>query len=395
MPEKLHIRGLDDLTTKDINAFASEHFAAYRPSRIEWIDDTSANLVYESAEIAHEALAAFTVLDTASISDVPALHSIAAKPFDQHPSSNLKVRLAVAGDRKLAGARDRSRFYLFNPEYDPGERRRREGGGNRYRDRDDGGYRSQRYDEREQRKRQDGDADAGLDASIYDDDEEALAKRSARSKPRENSPLPRDYSSGSDSRPRDRRRGQAQSKELFPVRDGEQGRLRDRSASPLRENEWESRRDDVRLIERKRDMAAAANREKAQLIKLKLKESAGGKELFPNKSDDKHQRSNAFNTASNDTKDLFADRMEVPFSGDRSDGRLASRTTDQRLSPASSGFLIRGTAKVPQAQFSIKGAAGNAKELFPTLGDNSGKELFSGRLEGRNQRRQKAEDLFQ
>lgn len=395
VPEKVHIRGLDDLTTKDIMTFASKCFEAQAPSRIEWIDDTSANIVYESAEIAQQALFSFTILDAASVLQVPALHIIPAKPLDLHPSSNLKVRLAVAGDRKLAGARDRSRFYLFNPEHDPGERRRRggHGGGNRYRDRDDGGYRSQRYDDREQQKRQDGDADAGFDASIYDDDESALAKRSARNRPRDYSP---------DSEPRARNRGRSQglsSKELFPDRDGEKGRLRDRSASPMRENEWESRKDDVRLLERKRDMAAAANREKAQLIKSKLKDASAAKELFPNKVNTKQRRPDTFDAA-DETADLFSDRMPtVPFTDDRHNERLtlASRVTNRHSTPNdSSGFSIRGAAKVSKPQsFSIKGAAGNVKELFPsTLGDNSGKELFSGRLEGRGQRRQKAEDLF-
>lgn len=340
---------------------------------------------------------AFANLDSTILSEVPALHDIPAKPFAQHPSSNLQVRLAVVGDKKLPGARDRSRFYLFNPEHDLAEQRRRDGRGSKYRDRDDGGYRSQRYDDREQRKRE---ANEGFDASIYDDDEEALAKRSTQNRPRNyshspprnHSRSPRDYSSGSDSRSRNRRR--ERSRELFPVLDGELGRLRDRSASPMRGNEWESKRDDIRLIERKRDMAAVANREKARLIKLRLKEAGAGKELFPNKINTHHPRSNAFDAVS-ETTDLFADRMEIPFTDGANDERpLASRVTNR---PSNTGFNIRGIAKVPQPQttFSIKGAAGSVKELFPaTLGDNSGKELFSGRLEGRGQRRQKAEDLF-
>jgi hypothetical protein len=90
--------------------------------------------------------------------------------------------------------------------------------------------------------------------------------------------------------------------------------------------------------------------------------------------------------------------MAVPFmdgSGDsRAGGSLASRITKDINAP---GFTIRGSAKsqsVPVQNFSIKGAA-RVKELFPaTLGDNTGKELFSERLEGRGRRRQKAEDLF-
>lgn len=44
----------------------------------------------------------------------------------------------------------------------------------------------------------------------------------------------------------------------------------------------------------------------------------------------------------------------------------------------------------------IKGTAPNVKELFPDKfnKNNVGKELFAEKLEGRNRRRQRAEDLF-
>ena len=34
---KVHIRGLDDLTTKDIEAFSTEHFPSHKP-KVEWVD---------------------------------------------------------------------------------------------------------------------------------------------------------------------------------------------------------------------------------------------------------------------------------------------------------------------------------------------------------------------
>lgn len=146
-PEKIHLRGLDNLTTKDIKLYASEYFANHAPN-VEWIDDNSANLVYETPEIARDALAAFASIEITDISQVPTLQNIPAKSFHLHPETNLEVRPAVLGDRKQAGARERSRFYLFNPEYDRAERRKRTGHReNKYRDRDDDGYRSQRYDD--------------------------------------------------------------------------------------------------------------------------------------------------------------------------------------------------------------------------------------------------------
>ena len=34
---KVHIRGLDDLTTEDIKSFSTEHFPSYKP-KVEWVD---------------------------------------------------------------------------------------------------------------------------------------------------------------------------------------------------------------------------------------------------------------------------------------------------------------------------------------------------------------------
>jgi hypothetical protein len=60
-----------------------------------------------------------------------------------------------------------------------------------------------------------------------------------------------------------------------------------------------------------------------------------------------------------------------------------------------SKFSIRGMAAQggPETGYAIKGR-GTAKELFPELVGNAGKELFADRLEGRGRRRQRAEDLF-
>jgi hypothetical protein len=386
-PEKVHLRGLDNLTTKDIRAFSSEYLEAHKPVHIEWIDDTSANIVYENADIARDALMAFAAVEISDLTQIPPLQTIVAKSFPSHPETKLEVRIAVLGDRKQAGARERSRFYLFNPEYDPAERRKRGGnrGGNRYRDRDDGGYRSQRYDDEEQRKRE---RDANFDVNLYDDDEGALAQRAGR----DNRGL--DSSSGSDSRGRDSRRVRfnrgGAGKELFPDRgDSRGGRLRNRSASPVRDNDGDQSMGDARASERRRDeIRVAENRQKAHLIKAHLRDASIAKELFPEKTKTTHG-SNAFDSA-DQTADLFAHKMAVPFM----DGSSEENPRN------GGGFSIRGTAKAPPAQpqtFSIKGAAmaPRVKELFPSkFGDNAGKELFSERLEGRGGRRQKAEDLF-
>lgn len=395
-PEKVHLRGLDNLSTKDIRGFASEYFAAHKPSHIQWIDDSSANLVYETPEIAQEALLSFSSIEITDVTQVPTLQTIPAKPFPEHPDTNLEVRLAVLGDRKQAGARDRSRFYLLHPEHDPAERVKRGGnrGGRKYRDREDGGYRSQRYDETENRKRQDGDEEAGFNANLYDDDEVALASRATRKHSRQDS-----ESSENESRERNGRRvwfRGAAGKELFPERGGRSsGRLRDRSASPLRDGDASTD-----LENRRRDSAASANRLKAQMIKARLQEASSTKELFPHKLGINHRRSDAFDAA-DATADLFAKQMPIPFVDGATEQR--SRNTDLSVTqgivssqnPNYGRLNIRGGAKAAVTNdFSIKGAAqGNgAKELFPH--NNAGKELFEARLEGRGLRRQKAEDLF-
>ncbi|KAL2074401.1 hypothetical protein VTL71DRAFT_8179 [Oculimacula yallundae] len=392
-PQKVHLRGLDNLTDKDIRAFAAEYFSDHRIVRVEWIDDTSANIIYDTADIAKAALIAFSAIEITDVSQIPVLQTIAAKSFPLHPDTRLEVRLAVVGDRKQAGARDRSRFYLFNPNYDRAEQRKRNPRGQRtYRDREDGGYRSQRYDDQEQQKRE---RDANFDASLYDDDEASLAKRSGGNHTRNGS-----SSSGESRRFRSTRR----EKELFPERDARgSGRLRDRSASPVRDGDGDQDLVEDRIAQRRRQQqAAVSNRLAAQALKTaKMRDPAAPKELFPSRSSPSHRRSYAFDAAdpADDAADLFS-RIPTPLTDGSGDSRsrggsLASRITGNGSAPESSGFSIRGTAMAPPSQvFNIKGAA-RVKELFPaTLGDNSGKELFSGKLEGRGARRQKAEDLF-
>lgn len=377
---------MDNLTTEDVKKFAHHYFDGHI-TRVEWIDDSSLNLIYGGSDIAETALRKFSAQELPeNISQLPILQSFAANPFPDNPKIALQVRLAVVGDRKQRGARERSRFYLFNPEHDPAERRKREGG-RRYRDRDDDGYRSRRYDDREQRNRQRGDEEAGFNASLYDDDEAALATRAGRGHgPSESS------SPGSDLR--DRRRGSG-ARELFPDRGGNDGRLRDRSASPMRNEERARDRN-----RRRRDTAAAENRLKAQDIKARLRrESSGAKELFPSKV----RKSGALDTA-DETADLFANRMPVPFLDGSSDVRPSSKSLAERITSSeepqqSGGFSIRGTAKPAPTGFSIKGLASEnstMKELFPSRaeGGNSGKELFSERIVGRGGKRRKAEDLF-
>lgn len=407
-PHKVHLRGLDNLTSADVETFASKYFPIQPFEKIEWIDDTSANLVYQTPELASQAFAAFAEAGVDEAHHASHLHLFPAKPLPMHPELRLQVRLAVLGDKKQAGARERSRFYLFNPDYDPSNRRKREGHRKRYRDRDDGRQGGQENEE-------------VFDASLYDDDEVTRALRASTSHSRQNSGSSISSGEYRGLGVRKIRHNGGRGKELFPERMKHRhsgARLRDRSASPLRDSDGvrdmksvQSERSDSSLHRAKR--STSANRIQAQLIKTVLKEASNvPKELFPEKPSSNHRRSDAFD-ASDATADLFASKMTTPFLDGTSDtpprendlrSRRTKTTIEHRINSAGSsdrnGFNIRGAAEEHQdLGISIKGTAtvstAPVKELFPyKIGLNSGKELFAEKLEGRGGRRRRAEDMF-
>ena len=137
------------------------------------------------------------------------------------------------------------------------------------------------------------------------------------------------------------------------------------------------------------------------------------KELFPHKTSN-HRRSDAFDAA-DETADLFATGMHVPFTDGVMDVPPASRSLAESITIASSssygrlidspdpnlgakGLSIRGASQ--NQGILIRGIAnevprvGNVKELFPGKSFNAGKELFAEKLLGRGGRRNKAVDMF-
>jgi hypothetical protein len=112
-PEAVHLHGVDNLSTEDVRLYASTLYPSSEFFKVEWIDDTSLNLAYVSADIASSALQAFS---SAHIEELPPGTLRPAKPLKgEKLIDGLKVRIAVMGDKKEKGARDRSRWYLFNP----------------------------------------------------------------------------------------------------------------------------------------------------------------------------------------------------------------------------------------------------------------------------------------
>lgn len=331
---KVHIRGLDALNPDDIKAYVSEHFSGDGGrkgpfDRIEWIDDTSANLVFASEEAAAAALSALSSVQIDDMNLQQLGQAFPAKTYSAKPddvSAGLSVRFAVASDKKQAGAAERSRFYLLHPEYDPEERRRN------YQNRRRDGYRDGRSN-RHRSYRDDRDDRANdirnnsFDVDLYDDDDVALARRSYSRRSRSRSRARRRSWSRSRSRSRSRERrihnrdkelfpvgGSARGKELFPEKMGDssstpgssgkdRGRDRGRDTGRLRDRFPSSRNDDDgfyyddagdddygRLADEQAEAASAAaasNRDKARAIREQLstaKDGNGSRELFPSDS---------------------------------------------------------------------------------------------------------------
>lgn len=413
---KVHIRGVDDFTTDDLKAFAAEHHARDLPIRVEWIDDTSANIVYNVPAAAMGALESFSVpsfgRDAASM---PHLQLRPAKSFSNRPESKLHVRTAVSTDLKRPRAHEASRFYMMHPEHDPREKARRQG---------DGGSENvvgrRRYGDGERRRRRLQVQEGSYKASIYDDDPESMVGNDSAS--RRSSISMRSIESDQGPRIRGARRGDF----YRPESRSDPSGFRDRSASPGK-SDGPHLTDDRR---RTRQRTPPRNRDK-ELFPAKsftTETSLSSIELFPNKSiaanlkkelfpaktsSPHHRRSDAFDAA-DETADLFAAGMafaekkvgarSTPTTvSESSFGRLRSSDPDPQYEPEDTlddtGMSIKGASKHQDTGVSIRGAAqkshvGTIRELFPTKVGNAGKELFAEQLLNRSSRRKKAEDLF-
>lgn len=441
--EKVNIEGVDDLTTAQIKAYALDHFPSDQYVRIEWIDDSHANIVYQTHEAALDALRNLMQPpngeDPVALSDTleMALVRRQAKHYFDKPEVNLSVRLAVTTDVKAPRAHEASRFYLMNPDKDPRERKKRQQG-----DRRNGGgegYNRRRYDDREQRRRRDNEA---YDVDMYDEE------GSSRARARSGGGGGRRGSVSDDSLD-DRRRGrrrEPRSKnldDLLPSKSD--GRLRDRSASPLRDGDgrYGFDEDETAALRRtrRRSYSPPTNRGTPGNNGKELFPSRGSmtKELFPNSTSKSTLLSSSASspnpsTASNSTKELFPgktghthgkrsrelfphktahsnhrrqdaydarDFTEVAFIQPRSleeritGGPNSNGHSNGRLNGDDQGFNVRGSADA--GGFSIRGAA-DVKELFPMKtgagGSNAGKELFSEKIKGRGGPRRKAEDMY-
>lgn len=405
IPHKVHIRGVDDLTTSDIKAFSIESFPLESPTRIEWIDDTSANIVYNTPSTG---LTALEQLSLASSTSLQLTSLRQAKTLTTHPAAILQVRIALSSDQKRPRAHEASRFYMMHPEYDPREQRRRDTSHV-----SDGDYRRRRYGDAENQKRRRRDREEGFDASMYDDDNTSSSRRGSLASSQEG----RGGRAVDSYRPQRNGATDTRERSASPSqRNGDRTRRRNRTPPPSyqrrdphpfpTENKGKELFPSVSKVD--------GNMTGKDLFSDRMLAADSKKELFPHKANIvSHRRSDAFDAA-DETADLFASGMAVPFtdSPKRSIAKsLASRITAssestygrlQRSDPKSTtymeeddGLTIRGASRQDQG-FSIRGgAAGTITELFPSkAASNAGKELFAEKLEGRGARRTRAEDMF-
>ncbi|KAK3308909.1 uncharacterized protein B0T15DRAFT_572988 [Chaetomium strumarium] len=385
VPYKVHVRGLDTFNPDDVKTYLAQHYTTSQLTRVEWIDDSSANYVFKSEGSAQEALVALAAVEIADATQLPPLEEIAAKGYAQKPECILRVRFAVVGDKKPPRAAERSRYYLLHPEYDPEERRRR-GGFNRgkYRDRDDR-YRRDRRNDRRRDSRGDDDPEP-FDVNLYDDTSAPSKPTRIRSRSRR-----RSVSNSSDARRLPSRGPRNRERELFPERlSGGGYSLRDRSASPVRDRDGDA---EMGLDEDARAAAVLRSREKGRSIKERLSRKSSVKELFPLKD---NKPKELFPTKVNSSSVSKAQMDQISDTTVLSSASLADRITPRLNTSSPSGFSIRGIAskRGTDQGIAIKGIGTTVKELFPEKFGNTGKELFSEKLEGRGRRRQRAEDMF-
>lgn len=295
VPFKVHLRGLDDLTTRKIEEGVREVYSSELYRRLQWIDDTSANLVYDTEAAAVDALVALSAEE-----EIEPLRLRAVKPLEALGETRLQARMAIEADVKVAGAKDRSRFYLMNPDYDPDSRPRKRKNvreqGPRYK-------RSRRESEDEVFHRRNSEQGTPFNVDFYDDAPSAADSAARRASPSSASSY-------------DVRKKTRTGEDLFAGRDN--GRLRNndnrnRSASPDRDGDGRygfSEEQPYRRTARQRSATPPRLRRNRENQDARLERS---KELFPARGTTSSLKSDGHapeprRQANGNATDLFLDR---------------------------------------------------------------------------------------
>lgn len=386
--EKVHLRGLDSFNPEELKQYLFDHYSANPHRRIEWVNDTSANIIYHHPDHAREALISLSEIQDPNL---PTTEMRPAKKLSTRPDVELFVRQAMMSDKKIQNARLYSKFYLNNPDYDPELREYNP----RYNRRGRGGMRDGGRREREP-------APKAFNVDMYDDNAGDNSDVDIGQQLRQ--------SSKHDSPPRKRR---YENVDLFEGKSN--GRLRDRSRSPYRDGDGRYGFDDEQP---QRKTARRRSRTPPQRRRQPDRDVANvPKELFPSRAPQSTETllsaSNKGielvpNHASKRSRELFPNR--TPHSNHRRSDALdnhetagiissPSRSLADRITggPAEAGFSFKGAAEAPG--ISIRGAAREinpkVKELFPMkAGNNMGKELFPAGSRGKGGQRRRAEELL-
>lgn len=97
MMNKVFIQGLDNMSTGNVKDFVALYYPAHTFEKLEWINDSSLNIVFADNTIARDALSAFT---TDIGRNVPYWQLRESKRSESHPLARLEVRIAAETDRK-------------------------------------------------------------------------------------------------------------------------------------------------------------------------------------------------------------------------------------------------------------------------------------------------------
>jgi hypothetical protein len=369
VPFKVHLRGLDDLTTKKIEEGVREVYDSEFYRRLQWIDDTSANLVFDTEAAAVDALAALSAEEESE-----PLRLRAVKPLEALSGTQLQARMAIEADVKVAGAKDRSRFYLMNPGYDPDSRPRKRKNvreqGPRYK-------RTRRESDDEIFHRRNSEQGTPFNVDFYDD-----APSAADSAARKASP--------SSASSYDVRKKTRPGEDLFAGRDN--GRLRnndnrDRSASPDRDGDGRygfSEEQPYRRTARQRSATPPRLRRNRENQDARLERS---KELFPARGTTSTLKSNGHApeprkpaNANNHTTDLFPDRTtngsKELFPDKAQHRRQEARDIDlDEVATAIGQYNLDGTFESFANTYSLPGPGRAGQKSKPDK--NAGRDLFA------------------
>uniref|UniRef100_A0A060T994 ARAD1C36190p n=1 Tax=Blastobotrys adeninivorans TaxID=409370 RepID=A0A060T994_BLAAD len=109
--EAVHLKGVDEMSTKNVNDYVT-HYVPDHPFSIEWVNDESVNLVFDSEASAQHALNNLTSEAVYYETDSIANDQIRqAKVYADQPSTKLRVRIAFDSDKKAKRAANQSRYY--------------------------------------------------------------------------------------------------------------------------------------------------------------------------------------------------------------------------------------------------------------------------------------------